>query len=237
MRNIFICALILCISLISGCHKKTEVILINQIGDARDYEETLQEWTEKDKYYYFTNVEFFVSTTFKSWPLRLAYLKEYAKKFKISSEEQLEMYKKELSDYKNYNEFFITVFSSRKDVNKLEDEKMWRLYLKDANMSSGRLTPESIKKLKVDDNLKYFYPHVDPWTSNYNVKFSRVLNDASGLNMRIDDFKTLSLMLATMRGEKTFTFGVTREKIKEIEEVSKETLNVEQKEKEEEKSE
>jgi len=200
-----------------SCHKVTRVNLIDQISMAPSYEDTLKKWTKSTKYYFFHDVEFFVSSTYKSWPLRLAYMKEYSKKFKLSVEEQKELYDKELSNHKSFNDFFLTIFSSRADVNDLANDDNWRIFLHLGDITSARLKPESIKKIKNDSKLKYFYPHVSPWTTNFDIRFSKVMSDASNTNTVADQFSTLSLMIATLRGEETFTFGVDKQNMDESE--------------------
>ena len=177
-----------------SCHKTTRINIIDQLKGAPDYKKTLKKWTKFTKHYYFNEVEFFINTTFKSWPMRLAYLKEYVRKFKIPEQEQLKLYEKELQEYQNYNDFFITVFSSKKDINDLSDSEKWRLYLHLGDVSAARLQPESIKEVDRDSILDYFYPQVSPWTSNYNVRFSRVMNDSQTGSMH-DKFVTLSLII------------------------------------------
>jgi len=196
----------------SSCNKVTKVDLINQLRDAKDYSETMKEWTKSAKHYYFSEVEFFVTSTYKSMPLRLAYLKRYSEKFKISKEEQQKMYESEAKDYGNFNDFFITVFSSKKDINNIKDKDKWRLYLELGGASHGKLIPEEIKEIESDSILTYFYPQVTPWTSNFLVRFSRILSDSSEPKKITDDFETMNLLLATTGGEETFTWGVTKEK-------------------------
>jgi hypothetical protein len=196
-----------------SCHKVTKVQMIDPLLSAPEYRKTLKDWTRDTEHYYFSDVEFFITASYKSLPLRLAYLKEYTKKFKISKEEQQTKYDQEMKDYNNCNDFFVTVFSSKNDINDLRDKEKWRLFLSEGTYS-GRIVPESINKVETDSILQFFYPYVTPWTWNFNVRFSRILNDAQTTKDSPIDFSTLSLMFATVGGEHSFTWGVTKEEEK-----------------------
>ena len=198
------------LSFIFSCQKTTKVDLIDQLNSAPEYNKTLKEWTKSTKHYHYEEVEFFVTTTYRSWPLRMAYMKEYTEKFKLSKDEQKAQYDKELGDCNNFNDFFITVFSTKKDINDLKDKNKWRLFLEESGTDAARLVPESITKIENDSVTSYFYPQVTTWTSNYQVRFSRVLNDAQGTGNPAVNFATLKLLLASIAGEQTFTFGIDK---------------------------
>lgn len=176
-----------------SCHKTTKIGLIDELRTAPGYFKTLNKNSKSTKHYNFNKVEFFINATYKTLDYRLAYLKEYTQKFKISQAEQKNMYDKEASDAKNFTEFFITVFSSRDDINNLKDDKMWRLYL-EGDDSNTRILPDKIEEIKSDTVLEYFYPQISPWTWNFIVRFP--LGDVQA--------KDLNLLLATIRGEETF---------------------------------
>lgn len=209
MKRIVLAVLLL-VSVSFSCYRVTKVSLISQLRDAPRYDKELKKWTQNTLHYYLHDIKFEIWSTYKSWPLRLAYMKEYSKKFKLSAQDQQKMYARELSDYNNKNEFFVTIFSYMKDMNDLSDDDAWKLYLSLGNTSGNRLEPERIVEVDIDTNFKYFYPHINPWTRAFDVSFSRVVSDATDVNPVAEQFSTLSLMLASVKGEHTFTYGIDR---------------------------
>ncbi|MBI3397874.1 MAG: hypothetical protein HY026_01320, partial [Deltaproteobacteria bacterium] len=74
----------------------------------------------------------FIYATYKNWPLKEAYVEEYARRYQMddSQRENLQKMEKDLDE--RFNEFFMAVYTPDERWNDFNTpESIWKIYLED----------------------------------------------------------------------------------------------------------
>jgi len=171
MKRIFILTMFLFLAI--SCTDR-----VNFFGPSnRNYNKTLNSWTQQKRFYTLENVQYHTSITYKSEEFRRAYVAEYAEMYRLSPEKTDEMLKKELSEAKDYDVFVVSHFSSQKDASKITaSPKIWGISLSTSGAKESGEEPKSVSSLPSADDpvFSHFFPYVSPWASNYLVMFKKV---------------------------------------------------------------
>ncbi len=176
-------------------NKKLKIVYHPEIKDASNYFSILNNFTQTQKLLPEIEIATHVSTTYNSWDLRKAYIKQLAYKKNLLLEEQEKLLIEEKIDYEKYITFTSCIYSSQKRVGNLDDFKIWNIILFDKNNDQKQIKPISVIKLDKDDpwNL-YFYPYINRWCNLYEIKFNRI------------DFNELNLLFSGLFAKATFSW-------------------------------
>jgi len=146
-----------------------------EIKPAAGYFELLNEMTKHKKVIDNLDSKLFVYATYKSWPLREAYVEEYARRYQMDDNQKEKLKEKEMGLDEKFNEFFIAVYTPDEKWNDFDRPlSIWKIYMEDEK--GERLSPIEIKKVDADSPLvREFYPYLDLWSSTYIVKFPKYI--------------------------------------------------------------
>jgi len=159
---------LLLFTVFTGCALKEEAI-----KPASGYFDILNHMTRSKKVIDNMDNKLFIYATYNSWPLREAYVDEYAGRYLMYNyqKDRLKVTEKEYDE--RFNEFFIAVYTPEEHWNDLNTpESIWKIYLEDEK--GDRVTPVDIKKVDVNSPLiREFYPFLDLWSSGYVIRFPK----------------------------------------------------------------
>lgn len=139
------------------------------------YFDILPQWTKSQKVIDNLDSKLFIYATYKSWPLREAYVDEYAKRYQMDDAQKQKIRNEEKDLDERLNEFFIAVYTPDERWNDFNtSESIWKIYLEDEK--KGRVAPIKIVKVDVKSPLiREFYPYLDLWSSGYIIKFPKYM--------------------------------------------------------------
>ena len=162
--------ILFCILLFTGCAAKEEAI-----KPSLGYFDILPQMTKHKKVIDNLDSKLFVYATYKSWPLREAYVEEYARRYQMDDSGKEKLKEKEMGLDEKFNEFFIAVYTPDEKWNDFDQPlSIWKIYMEDEK--GERLSPIEIKKVDADSPLiREFYPYLDLWSSTYIVKFPKYI--------------------------------------------------------------
>lgn len=159
-----------CILLFTGCASKQ-----SEVKQTSGYFDILNQMTRSKKVIENLESKLFVSATYKNWPLREAYVNEYARRYQMDESQKQSIQRMEKDADERFNEFFIAVYMPDEKWNDLNTpESIWKIYLEDEK--GNRASPIEIKKADVTSPLiKEFYPYLDLWSLGYIVRFPKYM--------------------------------------------------------------
>ena len=135
------------------------------------YKKACNEWSREARIHRGLEVDLIVSATFKSEKFRRAYTDEYAKAYKLTSEDEKKFLENQVKAATSSHDFLIASYVPEKnwdDFNK--KNSMWKLYL--INDNNERVVPVEVRKVKHRDAVtSHFFPYITPWKSIYIVRF------------------------------------------------------------------
>ncbi len=167
-----------------------------------EYYNTQHAWTRHKKVVINMETRVYFYATYKSREFRQAYIDEYARRFQLSPDKKDLLLALELSDGKEYNEFFVSTYMPKRQWNDLNQENsIWKLYLSDG--VGKRLEPVEIKKIDLGEDPFYreFYPTIDAWSDGYIIKFPRF--DSEGRAVGEGESSLLKLTITGIMGDGT----------------------------------
>ncbi|MBI5874704.1 MAG: hypothetical protein HZB81_02475 [Deltaproteobacteria bacterium] len=117
----------------------------------------------------------FIYATYKNWPLKEAYVEEYARRYQMDNYQKDRLNVSEKESDERFNEFFVAVYTPDERWNDFDQPlSIWKIYMEDEK--GNRAYPLEIKKVDVNSPLiREFYPHLDLWSSGYIVKFPKYM--------------------------------------------------------------
>ena len=141
------------------------------------YQSALDTWTRDARIYKDLELVARFTATFKTLPYRLAYAKEFARRYQLSQAEAAKMENDQRQAAKSFNDFFIVVYAPDSDLIDLGmKDAAWKIYLEIGGQK--RFKPLEIRKVKkTDARTRFFLPHLSVWNTLFRARFP-----ASGLN-------------------------------------------------------
>jgi len=194
---IFLAAVLLLITL--NCARITRFLDSVDPYYTATYKKVCNKWSREARIHRGLEVELIVSATFKSNEFRRAYTDEYAKAYKLTSEEKKRFLENQLKAATRGHEFLMASFVPEKrwdDFNK--SNSMWKLYL--VNDQNERVTPVEVRKVKRLNAVKpHFFPYITPWKSIYLVRFPHNILTTNQPVIN-NDTKYIKLVIASVLG-------------------------------------
>ena len=137
---------------------------------AEQYLEILSTWTRDSSIYQVFDQKLFISATYHSPEFRRAFAVAFPDIYghggAITKRELVDL----TGDVENFHNFFITLFTPEVKWNDLaKNDSIWRITLVADDEVS--VEPTEILPIKVDENLKAVYPHIDHFDKCYLIRF------------------------------------------------------------------
>ncbi len=157
-------------TVLTGCAAKEK-----EIKPASGYFDLLNQMTRSKKVIDRLESKLFVYATYKSWPLRAAYIEEYASRYQMDDYQRQKLEEQEKDLDERFNEFFIAVYTPEEKWNDFEHyDSIWKMYMEDEK--GNRISPYRINKVDVNSPLiREFYPYLDLWSSGYIIRFPKYM--------------------------------------------------------------
>jgi hypothetical protein len=137
---------------------------------AEEYLDILGTWTRDSSIYRVFDQKLFISATYHSPEFRRAFAVAFPDIYghggAITKRELVDL----TGDVENFHNFFMTIFTPEVKWNDLaKNDSIWRITLiADDEVS---VEPTEIVPVKVDENLKAVYPHIDHFDKCYLIRF------------------------------------------------------------------
>jgi hypothetical protein len=138
-----------------------------------EFDDVLRTWTRSEKIYRGLENKAFVSATYHSPELRRAFQMSFPDIYghggEITRRELVDL----TGDVEQYHTFFVTMYTPLDRWNDLgQPDSIWRLQLTGVG-SNGQIEvePERIVQVKIDENLRTVYSHIDRFDKAYLVRF------------------------------------------------------------------
>lgn len=169
----------LCLFSVTGCtgvktYLGGYVDMVKEQGLSDAYKTSLQNWTREQTAYSGLETRFHISATYRSQAFREAFLKEQARIFVLSPEEQKRREIEQRETASDFTEFFFYAYTADKALNNFgEPNSLWRVFIVD---EAGRQTnPLEIRKVdKVSPMVEVLFPYVQKYYGFcYHLKFPR----------------------------------------------------------------
>lgn len=156
---------------VAGCKAPRPAKLTGSTKDIRadDYEDVLATWTRSTRIYQQLDDKLFVTVTFHTPEFRRAFAVAFPEIYghggSITKQELVDL----TGDVEHYNNFFVAMYTPNVKWNDLaKPDSIWRLTLIG---EKGRAGPAKIVPIKVDENLRAVYPHINRFDLCYLVRF------------------------------------------------------------------
>ncbi len=188
--------LVFCASLfLAGCAGKET----GEVMPAPPYGDILGRWTREASAYGGLDLRLAVFASYRSWPLRTAYIREYAERYQLDGDTADRLLADERARYEETEEFFLAVSTPNVKWNDLEKERsVWRIYLE--NDRGERTAPLKIRRLdEKDPVIRGFYPFMTPWSYGYIVSFPKYTADSD--TALLEDISSFKLIITGVLGK------------------------------------
>lgn len=176
-----------CLFSVTGCsgvkdYLGSYVDMFKEQSLSNTYKNRLKQWTREQTAYSELETRFQISATYRSQAFREAFLKEQARVFILSPEEQKRREAQQRETASEFTEFFFYAYTADKVQNDFgERNSLWRVFIVD---EAGRqIDPLEIRKVeKVSPMVETLFPYVQKYYGFcYNIKFPR--QSASSLKL------------------------------------------------------
>jgi len=170
-RNIFIFFVVALLLFTANCSMLERFAESSNPYHTENYRKVHDKWSREARIHHDFEVELIASATFKSKEFRRAYSKEYAKAYKLNSQERNQFIENHVGAAKLGHEFLMAIFVPRKEYDDFEKaQSMWKIYL--ITDEDKRTAPSEIRRIKRKDAVRsHFFPYITPWKSVYVVRF------------------------------------------------------------------
>lgn len=171
VRVLTVVLVLITLAFASACQSVRNANLNYQESRSGEYHEILKQWTSKAGVYRGFETMLLAEGTYKSSAFRRAYVKKYAKDYRLDAKAEAEMLKAELSMAEGEVEFVLAVYASDRERLRLSaKDSLWRIYLEGAGEEP--IIPFEIRSLKKKrTSLEEFFPYITPWVEIYQVRF------------------------------------------------------------------
>lgn len=135
------------------------------------YSEVLQRWTAETRVYQDLQSRLMVTGTMKTADFRRAYVRQYARDYRLEPVEADKMLADQLAGAKTELEFLLSVFAPSPEEMDLDSkDSPWRVYLE--RPDGGRMNPFEIRRVKKKTpRLEGYFPYISPWATVYQIRF------------------------------------------------------------------
>ncbi len=156
---------------VSACAGVAGLEALTGAGPEAQYQEVLEEWTKKARVYSGFETELFVCATFRSLPLRAAYITEYARIYGLAPMETQKLETDQTTAYESSLDFVMAAYVPNEKQNDFSHARShWSLVLE--NDAGSRSRPLEVLPLPAREGVaKHFYPYFTPWKRAYLVRF------------------------------------------------------------------
>jgi len=171
MRLFCLCLCFVAI-LCAGCASVKGLEALKPAGPDLAYQETFEQWTKEARIYDGFETQLFICATFKSLPLRMAFVQEHARVYGLLPREKGKMEADQKAASQSSLDFVIAAYVPDDKYNDFSQTKsVWSIFLE--NGEGEREEPLEVRRLSEQDGaaLKYFYPYFTPWKRAYLVRF------------------------------------------------------------------
>ncbi|WP_157493327.1 hypothetical protein [Desulfonatronovibrio magnus] len=134
------------------------------------YIQTTREWTRSGALYSGIETDILVQATLKSKDWTQAYFRKKQAVFSPSPREIMEQEERALRDLETEITVFVSLFSPVRDHSNLRfNDPLWSIFIvqDDENIYPIEIRPVRLPLAR----LKVFYPYVDQWHRNFNIRF------------------------------------------------------------------
>ena len=173
---------------------------------AEDYEDVFCTWTRSSQIYQGLDVKMFIDATYHAPEFRRAFAQAFPDVYghggDVTRRELVEL----TDNVEQYHTFFLSVHTPVIKWNDLErDDSIWRLRLTSSNQAS--VAPSKILPVKIDENLRVVYPHIDRFDQAYLVRFP--LSDSQGQAVLAPGIKDFRLRIASALGNAELSWKIS----------------------------
>jgi hypothetical protein len=145
-----------------------------------------------------------VEAIFLSWDFRRLQVDRFASDTNLSKEVHAAKRAREKDLFEGYVEFYLAVFTTKSEWNKLDDDTedpAWKVFF--INDSGAKIPDFKIEKVVLDPAMLYaFFPNINRWQVVYRVSFPRRLK-ASGESVLTERNAWFGLQFTGYLGEAT----------------------------------
>lgn len=171
--------------------------------DPKRYPEALERFTSSDRVYEDLETRILVTSVYRAWSYRDAYVDEVARRDVMPTDEREQMKAEEKAGWEIYHSFVITLYTpeTRHSELTLDEDKVWTLRLYD---SKGNHTePVVISRIDTRDKTFYEYLPRNLWGRTYLVKFprERLMPRPTGLTLQMSGALGVAEMKFDLSGE------------------------------------
>jgi len=159
-----------------GCSRAN---LVDMSSSARtfkpeQYKEIRQRWTRNRLVIRTFDTVINATVTYFSPELVSAYVARYAKDYRMTRGSERRLMAARLAEARKHHEFYLAVTTANREWNDFHRSKsMWRITLEDDR--GTRVKPLSIKRLRVNQVHRHYFPFTSVFHKVYLLKFPRTV--------------------------------------------------------------
>jgi len=203
-------ALVLAVALAAGCRSlPVSLSETPQSFSAKDYERIFERWTREKQIY---NLDTFdnsltVSSTFRSWQFRQAYVARYADDYGLDGAGREALLAEQRLEYEASNEFLVAATATKPAwADFSREDSPWVISL--VNDGGVHVGPASLEKIsKPSPLLQAYYPSINVYRTTFLVRFPKAAAEG-GPPVLSKDIRSFSLVFAGALGRAELVWKV-----------------------------
>lgn len=164
-----------------------------QSFQSRDYERIFDQWTRETQAYNLDTLEnaLTVSSTYRSWEFRQAWVQRYAEDYRLTDEEVAALLDEQWEEHEAGHQFLVaTTATKTKWADLAREDSPWVVAL--INDRQQEMSPRSIERVEDCAQMLTYYPFISVFRSTFLITFPRTLPDGADiLDPKIGSFSLL----------------------------------------------
>lgn len=163
-------ALVLALLFLGACQYLNPLFYQGPFRD-RDYREALEKWTAEGRVHDRMATVISLQATLRTPEFTSNYVEAYAGSYRLTEREKRELKERLMADARKYYDFILAAFTEDEKENNLHDPRSsFKLYL--ITPEGLRLKPLEVRRIRrVTEEIRGFYPYINPWREAYVVRF------------------------------------------------------------------